>query len=75
MGDDVFDDSVEGENLTGEKDLLRLSQDLYKVHNTYCNAHTRGPVAWSIEIAPLLLMIMHNHAWTDKICIFLLERI
>ena len=44
MGDDVFDDSVEGENLTGEKDLLRLSQDLYKVHNTYCNAHTRGPV-------------------------------
>ena len=62
MGDDVFDDSVEGENLTGEKDLLRLSQDLYKVHNTYCNAHTRGPVH-------------HNHAWTDKISIFFLERI
>ena len=33
MGDDdVFDDSTEGENLTGDKDLRRMSQDLFKVH-------------------------------------------
>ena len=45
MGDEVFDDSVEGENLTGEKDLLRMSQDLYKVHK----AHTRGPVLGQLK--------------------------
>ena len=31
MGDDVFDDSTEGEHSTGEKDLRRMSEDLFKV--------------------------------------------
>ena len=47
MGDDdVFDDSTEGEHLTRERDLLRMSQDLYKVHAP-CSGKEVGTCVWS----------------------------
>ena len=41
MGDDdVFDDSAEGEILIRERDLHRMSQDLYKVPSKSKNAES-----------------------------------
>ena len=43
MGDDdVFDDSAEGEILIRERDLHRMSQDLYKVPSKRKNAVYSG---------------------------------